>query len=68
MKTKWRTNLPEGDACLAGANLLTIDGGGMGEDGSNEKKRQVLFLTGTFPHCTPIQILQHPKLLHDSIR
>ena len=28
MKTKWRTDLPEGDACLVGANLLTIDGGG----------------------------------------
>ena len=29
MKTKWRTDLPEGDACLVGANLLTTDGGGL---------------------------------------
>ena len=27
MKTKWRTDLPEGDACLVGANLLMGEGG-----------------------------------------
>ena len=29
MKTKWRTDLPEGVVSLVGANLLTIDGGGL---------------------------------------
>ena len=28
MKTKWRTDLPDDDARLVGAILLTIDGGG----------------------------------------
>ena len=53
MNTKWRTDLPEGDACLVGANLLTIDGGGLVRVGHFRFKHEE-WKSSTLPICIKI--------------